>query len=118
MARLPSVSSIHNFNNPASGSSSYDNGRKQYDIPQPAAAKRGYSPASAYTQGQALKGGMRPDSVQDISKVVGGSMEADPRPYNSDSDDCIEDQETMIMKYRRANGALGRKSVPNQQTQP
>lgn len=117
VTRLPSVSSIHNFNNPASGSSGYDNGRKQYDMPQPAAAKRSYSPASAFTQAQALKRGMRPDSVQNINKVVGGSMEADPRPYNSDSDDNFEDQETMIMKYRRANGALGRKSVPNQQTQ-
>jgi hypothetical protein len=110
---LPALS-ITNLTNPTNGSFSYDSSRRQWVIPnESGSSKRSYSPDGARTQSQPLKGGMRPDSLHNVTSYTSaGPMEADQFPYNSDSEDGFEESMSQTMKYKRANGTTGRKPVP------
>ena len=130
-ASRPLPSSIFNvINNPAPGPAPvpFDSARNTYALPDRQPAKRGPSPRSTYAQDQALKDGRRPDNalptipksalpvVQNnahpsVQSWEAGPMEADGEPYHS-ADDSGDDTDPLNMRYKRANGSMGRKQLP------
>ena len=110
--------SIQSLTNPSNAGSMYDSSRKQWIwSSESGPSKRSYSPYVAHAHSQPLKGGMRPDSLNDVGKYNSAdAMEADTNPYSEPEDNYEEQPGTM--NYKRANGTTGRKPVPTSYSRP
>lgn len=112
--RLPplGLSSRYNLCHTLTGATTLEANRNRGILSEASKPKSRYGPQLSYNQNQSIKGKICQDNINDIDSWSAACMEPDKKPYHSESADSAQVVRSQTMKYKRANGSIGKKVVP------